>query len=437
MAKLLRFAKTVAVTLAATLRNCFLKREELPPGAVVIAFDPHQHQHRAVAGQVGGALLEKPFTVYNSRQGFDFLLKKIAHYLKQTGAPEVYLVFEPTADFFRAFGYLLEDLGYHVHLVNSNQVASMRQALFHNGDKTDDIDAFVILELAVQGYSFQARLHREEFRNLHKAGRERHDLREKQSALQMQITALVQEVFPELRQAFKNLFGQTCLALLETTPLPAPIVALGEDALTERLKAASNRRLGRKKALQLLELARLSIGVTAANEAVVARLQRLVASWRGLHQQLQQVATEMETYLPDAAQPLLRIQGLSTVLVATLLGEIGDWTFFAHATQLVKLAGMSPQRWASGDHQKAPHLSRKGQPLLQYTVYLCALSLVQHNPAFRAYYQSLCQRGKPKMVALCAVGRKFLHVVFAMLQHGTEFDPHLVGAGQNQPTPAD
>jgi transposase len=288
----------------------------------------------------------------------------------------------------------------------------------------------------VQGYSFQARLHREEFRNLHQAGRERHDLREKQSALQMQITALVQEVFPELRQAFKNLFGLTSLSLLETTPLPAQMGALGEDELTRRVHTASRGRLGRKKALQLLELARLSIGVTAANDAVVARLQRLVVQWRGLQQQLQQVEAEMATYLPDAAQPLLQIKGLSTVLVATLLGEIGDWTFFANATQLVKLAGMSPQRWASGDREKAPHLTRKGQPWLQYTVYLCALSLVKHNPAFRAYYQSLCQRGKPKMVALCAVGRKFLHVVFEMLKHGTEFDPQLVGAGLNQPTPA-
>ena len=436
MAKLMRFAKTVAVVLATTLRHCFLKREELPPGAVVIAFDPHQKKHRAVAAQVGGDLLEKPFTVFNSRKGFDFLLGKIAHYLKRTGATEVYLVFEPTADFFRTFGYLLADLGYHVHLVNSNQVSHMRQALFHNEDKTDDIDAFVILELAVQGFSFRARLHRDEFRNLHKAGRDRHDLKEKRSALQMQITVLVQEVFPELRQAFHSLFGQTCLHLLETTPLPAQMVALGEEALTAQIQTASHHRLGRKKAQQLLALARQSFGVTAANEAVVARLQRLIAQWRFLTQQMQQVEAEMEKYLPEAAQSLLQIKGLSVVLVATLLGEIGDWTFFSQANQLVKLAGMSPKRWASGEQEKAPHLSRKGQPLLQYTVYLCALSLVHHNPAFRAYYQSLCQRGKPKMVALCAVARKFLQVVFAMLQNGTEFDPRLVGAGQSQPHPA-
>lgn len=436
MAKLMRFAKTVAVVLATTLRHCFLKREELPPGALVIAFDPHQKKHRAVAAQVGGDLLEKPFTVFHSRQGFDFLLGKIAHYLKRTSATEVYLVFEPTADFFRTFGYLLDDLGYHVHLVNSNQVNHMRQALFHNGDKTDDIDTFVILELAVQGYSFRARLHRDHFRNLHKAGREHHDLKEKRSALQMQITALVQEVFPELRQAFQNLFGQTCLHLLATTPLPAQMMALGEEALTNQIHHASHGRLGRKKAQQLLALARHSIGVTAANDALVARLQRLIQQWRCLTQQMQQVEAEMATYLPQAAQPLLRLQGLSVVSVATLLGEIGDWTFFSQASQLVKLAGMSPQRWTSGDHQKAPHLSRKGQPLLQYTVYLCALSLAHHNPAFRAYYQSLCQRGKPKMVALCAVARKFLQVAFAMLQNGTEFDPRLVGAGQNPSPPA-
>lgn len=76
----------------------------------------------------------------------------------------------------------------------------------------DDTDACVILELAVQGYSFRARLHRKEFRNLNQAGRERQDRREKQARLQKQLMALVQALFPELCLPRESPVGASTLA---------------------------------------------------------------------------------------------------------------------------------------------------------------------------------------------------------------------------------
>jgi len=60
---------------------------------------PEQAPGGRRAGRRG--ILGKPFDVFNSRKGFDFLRRQIDRFLRQTGATEASLVFEPTADFFR------------------------------------------------------------------------------------------------------------------------------------------------------------------------------------------------------------------------------------------------------------------------------------------------------------------------------------------------
>ena len=56
-------------------------------------------------------------------------------------------------------------------------------------------------------------------------------------------------------------------------------------------------------------------------------------------------------------------------------------------------------------------------------LYMAALSAVQHNPAIKAFYNRLLERGKPKKVALCACARKLLHIAWAVARSQQMFDP--------------
>ena len=51
-----------------------------------------------------------------------------------------------------------------------------------------------------------------------------------------------------------------------------------------------------------------------------------------------------------------------------------------------------------------------------------ALVAVQRDPALRAFYQRLLDRGKAKMQALAAVMRKLLHAAFGMFKHDQPYD---------------
>ena len=55
-------------------------------------------------------------------------------------------------------------------------------------------------------------------------------------------------------------------------------------------------------------------------------------------------------------------------------------------------------------------------------LFMPALSAATHDANVRAFYQSLIQRGKKKMQALCAVMRKMLTGIWACLKLNTPFD---------------
>ena len=56
-------------------------------------------------------------------------------------------------------------------------------------------------------------------------------------------------------------------------------------------------------------------------------------------------------------------------------------------------------------------------------LYMAALVATRYNPAIKAFYERLLQRGKAKKVALIACMRKLLTILNAMVKQGTYWHP--------------
>ena len=69
-----------------------------------------------------------------------------------------------------------------------------------------------------------------------------------------------------------------------------------------------------------------------------------------------------------------------------------------------------------------------GRADVRAVLYMSALSAVRYNPVIRAFYRRLCERGKPKKVALVACMRKLLVILNAMLRHQTRWSPQIASA---------
>lgn len=142
-----------------------------------------------------------------------------------------------------------------------------------------------------------------------------------------------------------------------------------------------------------------------------------------------QIASEPELARQHAL--LDSIPGIATTTATALLGEI-DFDAFPSARQLAAHAGLTPSQRQSGSSLHSPaHLSKQGASQLRRILYFPALSAMRYNPTLRTFAEQLKARGKAKMVVVCAVMRKLLHLCYGILRSGQAFDPTYL----SKPTP--
>ena len=72
-------------------------------------------------------------------------------------------------------------------------------------------------------------------------------------------------------------FRQGIAAYLKVCPFPKYILELGEDGVTDDIKGAVKKTVGRKKSLQPVETAKESVGVDYGEEAARLKLQKMQA----------------------------------------------------------------------------------------------------------------------------------------------------------------
>jgi transposase len=121
---------------------------------------------------------------------------------------------------------------------------------------------------------------------------------------------------------------------------------------------------------------------------------------------------------------LLSAKGIAEASAIELLGELLVLPEDMAAKQWVAMAGLDPRRITSGTSvNKQPRLSKAGNRYLRHALYMPALSAARHDPHIRAFYLHLIeQRGLKKIQAVCAVMRKLLHGIHAMLKQQKPFD---------------
>ncbi|GAB6176951.1 IS110 family transposase [Desulfobaculum senezii] len=125
----------------------------------------------------------------------------------------------------------------------------------------------------------------------------------------------------------------------------------------------------------------------------------------------------------DKATLLETMKGISSVTSATLLAffpELGTLT----PKQAASLAGLAPFNRDSGK-KTGQRCVWGGRIKVRSALYMSAISATVWNPAIRAFYQRLCDAGKPKKVALTACARKLLVICNAILRTGKPWDPAL------------
>lgn len=122
----------------------------------------------------------------------------------------------------------------------------------------------------------------------------------------------------------------------------------------------------------------------------------------------------------EAREVLASMPGVGTVTIETVLAEVGDWRRFRNANAVVSFAGLDPGVRESDGRRKDLRLTKAGSPLLRWIMIQLAHRVKRTTARWRKLFEQIRRRaGKKK--ATCAIARRLLLVMYAMLRDGRSY----------------
>lgn len=201
------------------------------------------------------------------------------------------------------------------------------------------------------------------------------------------MKGLLDGLFPEFTQVFKDPCGRTALTVLRTCPAPASIASMEEEALVTEIRERWQGRLMLKKLRALHRVARTSIGVKPGAGSVATEVSLLAGRYSLIEEQIGKLMESLIMLVgrTEEGNYLLSIPGLNYLSVAALLAETGPLKQYQNAKQVIKMAGTNPIESESGGKRlgETP-MSKKGRPRLRYAAWNTVIPLFRHNPDFRS-----------------------------------------------------
>ncbi len=139
-----------------------------------------------------------------------------------------------------------------------------------------------------------------------------------------------------------------------------------------------------------------------------------------LDARLERFAAEAPTREAEARAVLASMPGVGPVTIDTVLAELGDWERFRNADAVGSYAGLDPGVRSSDETRKNLRLTKAGSPLLRWIMIQLAHRLKRTTARWKRLFEQISKRaGKKK--ATCAVARRLLLVMYAMLRDGQAY----------------
>jgi len=375
----------------------------------------------------GQEVSKKVLRFSNSQEGFQSFLEYLRRNQVIAATEQIIVGCEPTGHYWFTLARYLKAEQINMVLVNPYHVKQIKELDDNSPKKTDQKDPKTIAKLVVDGRYSYPYLPEGIYADLREAVSSRERIVKEVNAVTNRIKRWLKIYFPEYLAVYKSFASESGLTVLETAPLPQDVVKLGAEGVNRLWREKKLRAVGMKRAQTLVEAAQNSIGLDGG---VCARMemQLLLEDYRAKEVQLDKVTAVLETEALKVphAEKLLSIKGVGLITVAGFLSEVGDIRRFNSPKQIQKLAGLELKENSSGKHRGRTSISKRGRKRLRKILFQVMLPMLQNNAEFREVYESFTVRQKNPLKgkqAIIAAGCKLIRVFYAILKHGTEYDP--------------
>jgi len=352
--------------------------------------------------------------------------------------PKVVAVMESTAHYHRILETYLRRSSIEVVVINPLQSGSMKNLEIRK-IKNDRTDAKRIAQLYLFKMLRSNTSDSAIVGTLKDLTRQRADLISERVKFSSKLTSLLDQSFPGFRKIFSSLRVRSALAVLARFPGPYEVRGANRTDIEHTISKAVGKNAGSsyaaKKTTRLLEVAETASCVRVDRGS----FSTLVCVFAEMLIHIQQAADQIKEQIFEIAQRdpdfwnsvglLTTIPGIGQYSAIVILAEIGDYSRFKKAKQMVAYAGIDPAVKQSGmSAYKHNRISKRGSPYLRKILDTCthvaAHAGKKHqpaNPILAAYYEEK-RRSKPANVAQCACIRKMLGYIFSVLRNQKPFE---------------
>jgi transposase len=410
------------------------KLKQVPEEYLIVGVDPHKKRHAAVA-------ITQDFTVQakskfdNTREGLEMMLRQARMEMTKSVCRGVMFAIETGGHYWRNVAYFLDERGIPFRFINQYTLKRRREGKDLNRRKNDYRDAEVAAQLLCTGEFVESVIPQGIYAELRTAHNSYRRLVKERTRITNLIQGLLDGLFPEFVQVFKDPCGLTALSVLSTCPVPGVIAGMTEEEFVATIEASHHGRLMRKKLRALHHTAEASIGIAAGAQSVSTEISFLVEKLKLIERHIGIIERTLIRLVDvtDEGKYLLSIRALNYIAVAGLLAELGCFKAYRSAKQMIKMAGSNPtESESAGKKGSRTPMSKQGRPVLRYCAWTAVIPMLRFNPDFRAWAKQRRERpvhanplGGREIVG--AALNRLLRLSFALVKSQTYYrSPQLV-----------
>lgn len=380
---------------------------------IYVGIDVAKDKHDCFAINSDGEILIENFSFKNNLDGFNLLFNSISNFNESFKNIKVGL--EATGHYSNNILNFLTSKGFNVYVINPLQTNLYRKGQSLRKTKTDKLDArFIATMLITDNLKPYSNLsyHISELKSL---VRHRFRLIEERSKFKVSLSRLITIVFPELEKIVWSISQNSILYLLNELPSTKDISSCNLKHLTTLLEKYSKGKYSRDKAIEIRDLAKVSIGTNSPS--ISFELRQVIQTILFLQFQIDEIDKELKKSLDELNSPIMSIPGISYVTAAFILAEIGDINNFDSPSKLQAFAGLDPSTYQSGKFT-ATHstMVKRGSKYLRWALLTATRLVCMRDKTFNDYKNQKLAEGKHYFVALSHTSKKLIRVIFYLLK---------------------
>lgn len=163
------------------------------------------------------------------------------------------------------------------------------------------------------------------------------------------------------------------------------------------------------------------------------RIQLLDKQIAEIELEMQQIVTE-DMVLSGKIEVLKSIPGVSFISAITVVAETLGFSMISSAKQLVSYSGYDVVLRESGNYRGKTKISKKGNKHIRAVLHMPSMTAIRLNPTLKPFYDRLKPKKIKPLIALIAVQRKLLILMYTLWKNNQYYDPEyeIKKAARNQ-----